>query len=437
MMSHFFFIFILFLAQIIRGPISVFLIVVKNIVPALKKRIDFERKNFLEEECRSFKRDRLVADYCFEVSSEGELEQVRPLIETFLKEGKKIEVLFASPSVETKCQKLARDNPEQVRIFRLPLATHFFLFQTARQFMTAPKLIFCRYDFYPELLLLKYSKKTLILVNGAAGKKPSWFKSRAYQFFDLVIAANDYEARLFIEREHKNSNKVFSFDFRVPRIFDRVDRAPQILSQVKELETYLAFLKSGLKKNRLVLGSAWESDLVIFSDDQWKKAIASGDVHLLVVPHDLSARSIQSIKDHLTRLFPETPVYEVSRSGSDWNASAPGIVLLNLSGVLCELYTQFDLVYVGGGYARSIHSVLEPFLAGAKVFCGPRVHRSTEYDFIEVIARDEIQLLNNAESFYTLFKEKAATPPDRSLREELKSSSVEKMKTVIHEIEAC
>lgn len=436
-MSKFFFILLLLLAQLIRGPVSILLIVLKNLLPGLKKRIDFERKNSTEVECLSFKRDGLKADYCFEVSSEGELEQVRPLLEEFLKADKLCEILFASPSVESKCQKIARDFPAQVRIFRVPLATHFFLFQTAHSFMTAPKLIFCRYDFFPELLILKYFGKKLILVSGAPGKKPSWFKSQVYQLFDVVVAANADEAKLFIEREGVPGKKVHSFDFRIPRIFERAEKAETVLSCIGPLQGYFSFLKSRPKNTSIVLGSAWESDLIIFTSPDWIEALKSGEVHLLIVPHDLSEATLGALKLHLSGLFPEVPVCEISKDKNEWEQNQLGIVILNWRGILCELYTLFDLVYIGGGFARSIHSVLEPFLSGAKVFCGPRVHRSTEYDFIRQTAPSEIQLLNNGECFYTLFKEFAATPPDRLLREELKRTAALRMRTVLNEIEAC
>ncbi|MDO9180910.1 MAG: hypothetical protein Q7U04_00815, partial [Bacteriovorax sp.] len=109
-MSRIIFIFLLFLAALIRGPLSVLAIFLKNFSRPLKKRIDFERKNLIELQCQSFKLDFLVADYCFEVSSEGELEQVRPLIEYYLLHKKRIEILFSSPSVETKCTILALES---------------------------------------------------------------------------------------------------------------------------------------------------------------------------------------------------------------------------------------------------------------------------------------------------------------------------------------
>ena len=67
------------------------------------------------------------------------------------------------------------------------------------------------------------------------------------------------------------------------------------------------------------------------------------------------------------------------------------IVLFTGKGVLCELYQKFDLAYVGGGFEKSIHSVLEPFWAGCQVVCGPGTHRSTEFDYCQSILKDKIQ----------------------------------------------
>ncbi|MGZ3790227.1 MAG: hypothetical protein ACXVLQ_16970 [Bacteriovorax sp.] len=437
-MSRIFFITILFLAALIRGPLSVLLIILKNVFPALRKRVDFERKNFFEDECRSFKKDGLIADYCFEVSSEGELEQVRPLVEHFLKEGKLIELLFSSPSVESKCLKLARDNPKTLRVLRMPLATHFFLFQTAHQWMSAPKMIFCRYDFFPELLILKFFRKKFILLS-AAGKKPSWFKTEAFKFFDIIVAANKTEAQYFRENFGRvgDGRKIFDFDFRIPRIFERVGESEKTLSAVSELRSYLSFLEARSPESKLILGSAWVSDLVIFKSDEWKNALLSGRIHLLIVPHDLKAKSLEGMKQALADIFPEIPLYEISKNKNDFDQAKSGIVLLNLSGVLCELYTKFESAYVGGGFARSIHSVLEPYLSGARVFCGPKIHRSTEYDFIHELSPLEIHLLNSPESFYNLFTEFAAVSPDKSKRLEQRVNAISKMQAIIKEIEAC
>jgi 3-deoxy-D-manno-octulosonic-acid transferase len=436
-MSQLFFIFLLFVAAIIRGPLSVLLIILKPFFPFLQKRIAFERKNFFEPECRSFKKNNVVADYCFEVSSEGELEQVRPLIDRFLQKNNKIEILFASPSVEAKCIKLAREYPQNIRVFRLPLVTHFFLFQTAGSWMSAPVLLFCRYDFYPELLLLKYlGYKKFILLSGT-GKNLTWYKNQAYRLFDLVVAANKTEGDIF--RSLYPLLKVFEFDFRIPRIFSRVALAPLVLQSVSEklpaLKDYLTFLERATALPKLVVGSAWRSDLVIFKNTAWIESLMRGEIHLLIVPHDLSPKGLSQIKAGIVEYFPKVPVYEISNRTTHFSAAVPGLVLLDLSGVLCELYTLFPNVYVGGGFGRSIHSVLEPYLANARVFCGPRIERSTEYDFISEMDATEIDLLNNPESFYNIYKEKAFLAQDFTNRLGLKEKCAALMESIIKEIE--
>lgn len=443
-MSRIIFILVLSLANLIRGPLSVILIVFKNFHPLLKKRIDFERKNLMEASSRSFKKDLLVADYCFEVSSEGELEQVRPLMEYFLLKKAKIEILFSSPSVEDKCQKLAAAYPDLIRILRLPLLSFFPLdflfFQSPWSFVTAPVIIFCRYDFFPELLSFKWLGKKMILVS-AATKKPSWFKEQAYSFFSVIVAANNHEERLF--KSMFPDKVIFAFDFRVPRIFERISRAPDVLIGTKSITHYLIFLKERDKSQNIIMGSAWPSDLVLLQngDKTIIEALKDGSLHLCIVPHSLSEKSIEDITEVLKTVLPDIPVTKITNNNGDQNFAGPcppGIVLLCISGILCELYTQFSFAYVGGGFERSIHSVLEPYLSGAIVACGPQVHRSTEYDFIKDLSPNEIHLLKNAESFYNLLKElKTQKSGTVTSREHLLANAKAQMETIVHEIQSC
>ena len=441
-MSRIIFIFVLSSITLIRVPLSFLIVVLKLCFPFLEKRIAFERKNLIEIECRSFKKDGLVADFCFEVSSEGEMEQIRPILEYFLRNKKRIEILFASASVEKKCIELAREHSLLIRLMRLPIASFmpvdFLFFQSPWSWVTAPNIIFCRYDFYPELLLFKYFSKKLILVS-AANKKPSWFKEQAYGLFDLIVAANIREERFF--KSLFPYKKIYNFDFRVPRIFDRGLNSSSSLSGIFEIQDYLSFLKQRPEGSKVILGSIWPSDLIILENKNWEDDLVNGRLHILIVPHSLTVNSIKEVLNKLKTLFPKLPIYEISTSQKGPNLfdllNFPGIVVLNRAGILCEFYTQFSFAYVGGGYERSIHSVLEPYLCQLQVACGPLVHRSTEYDLIKELSPQEIHLLKNAESFYNLFIEMAKNTPDSLIRISLKNRSLALMETIINEIELC
>ncbi|MDO9181689.1 MAG: hypothetical protein Q7U04_04735, partial [Bacteriovorax sp.] len=319
---------------------------------------------------------------------------------------------------------------------------YFLFFQSPWTWVSAPVVIFCRYDFFPELLSFKFLGKKLILLS-AASKKPSWFKSQSIELFSLIVAANNGEARYF--KENFPNKKIHAFDFRVPRIFKRVEQSTATLARIVELKSYLKFLDERSPSSKLILGSSWESDLVIIKNSSsnafWIQDILNNNIHLLIVPHNLGSESVSQLKNSLGLILPNVPVYEISKA-HEFEAqilnTSPGIVILNMSGVLCELYTKFSWAYVGGGYERSIHSVLEPFLSGCQVICGPKVNRSTEFDFIKDFAPNEIELLKNAESFYNLMKEKFSKAALKSNeRVDLRNKSLALMESIIKEIELC
>ena len=117
---------------------------------------------------------------------------------------------------------------------------------------------------------------------------------------------------------------------------------------------------------------------------------------------------------------------------SPW-ISAP-IVILQMSGILCELYSLFSQAYVGGGYERSIHSVLEPFFSNNIVITGPAINRSTEYDLALELISGEIHVLNRPESFYTIIESNDLNNLDIETRIKFREKTRSEMKHIISEI---
>ena len=116
----------------------------------------------------------------------------------------------------------------------------------------------------------------------------------------------------------------------------------------------------------------------------------------IVAPHKLDKEEIQ-------RMLNEMNKYDLSYSYIDEKTSEFEIIealrlnkrqnhffILGFRGILCELYSFFTYAYVGGGFGESIHSVLEPYLAGNYVFCGPKVDRSTEFKYIKDHAENRV-----------------------------------------------
>ena len=428
-MSQIFFITLLILFSIIRIPLSFIVIILRPLVPFFKTRLNFERQNLIDEASLI----NFEAHYCFEISSEGELEQVRPLIEAVLKNNKRIEIIYSSPSVDTKIHNLYNQYKDQVRLLRMPLLSgsllSFLYFQSVWSWVSAPVIIFCRYDFFPELLLFKLFRKKFVLVSGAF-KKTSWYKLSSFKLFNVVIAATDVEKNNFETLLNKQA-KVFSCDFRIPRIAQRFANADKTLAEKSFLVPYINKLKSLPAKNKLILGSAWQSDLSVLNNPKLIEEVKAGRLHLTIAPHKLDSQFVTDLKSSCQEIFGANHVEVVSADNPYQDAP---VVILQMSGILCELYSVFSMAYVGGGYERSIHSVLEPFFSNNIVVTGPKIKRSTEYDLAAEIAPDEIHVLNNPESFYTIIESTDLSTMKIKAREHFLLKTESEMTAIISEI---
>jgi 3-deoxy-D-manno-octulosonic-acid transferase len=309
-------------------------------VPKVRERVVFERKNAGDPFTKKFSGS---ADLAFEFSSEGEFQQVLPLITDAVAAGKKLELIYFSPSVEKGVRELCEKHPSQLRSLRYPLLTGGFL-----HWITAPKLILVRYDFFPEFLTFP-GELNIVWVTfkkeRAVGKEVSWWKKKFIAKATAVVYATEEDARTGKTLGKRGP----VFDFRIEQIRRRLEGKSEKFAKIFPEYAQLNLEKYPREK-RLIVGNAWPSDLVVLKN-------IPKDFYVLVVPHKLEPEIIEAFD---------------------------GFQVLNKKGVLCELYADFGFAYVGGGFETSIHSVLEPLISGAdKISCGPLTFRSTEFDIVE------------------------------------------------------
>lgn len=394
-------------------------------LPALKNRRDFERLNHLDPLSRSFRLDQKVGHILFHVSSEGELEQVRPLISYYLQQSYNLELVYTSESVEKKCQQLALEALGRIRLYRLPVLTFFFFnfgrAQSLQHWCTAKKVVLCRYDFFPELLLLGIRPACrFVLLNATLKGKDhlsslmKWYYRNVYSLFHTIIAATQRDREEFCKLVGKQT--IYEqFDFRIMQIDRRVQNAELTLKQ-KKLSGLIDFITQRFPaSHRLVFGSAWPNEMQVFAHREFLAKVAMGEIFTLIAPHQLSNQALEAIKERIELVSKSVgislPVYMIEKNSTEEDIlqlvseyqKNPGVVLSQIPGVLCELYHYFGHAFVGGGHGRSIHSVLEPFVAGAHIFCGPKTFRSTEFDLVCEFDPASIDVIDELELFYSTY----------------------------------
>lgn len=340
--------------------------------PKVQSRLEFEHKNKTEAGSRSFRREGIKADLCFEFSSEGEYQQVASLIEDALLMGKKLELVFFSPSVEKTILELFQRFPNQIRYLRYPILSLSF-----SSWISSSTLILVRYDLFPEFLIWAMKRGRRLKFVWVTFKKERVSRKSVSLFKRAFITRSDFT--VFATEADYELGKQFGangvvYDFRMEQIKRRIDlrfnKFEKVFPQYPELKN---LMEPFPRNKRLILGNAWPVDLGLLKN-------LPADIFLVIVPHQLKPEIIDEMMASLTSLD-RTPA--ILSDQSEFVAQGQTI-LVNKKGILCELYADFGKAYVGGGFGVSVHSLLEPLVAGCEnLSCGPVNHRSTEFDLAQ------------------------------------------------------
>lgn len=109
-----------------------------------------------------------------------------------------------------------------------------------------------------------------------------------------------------------------------------------------------------------------DEDLDIVAD----LANANPDVPFIIVPHEIKDTMLKKVRDAI-----EGEVLMLSECGAQTDFSHTRALVVDSVGSLAYLYRLGTWAYVGGGFTRLLHSVIEPVVYGLPVAFGPRTMR--------------------------------------------------------------
>jgi len=296
----------------------------------------------------------------FHCASLGEFEQGRPVMEAFREQCPEYRILltFFSPSGYEK----RKDYKGADHVMYLPL-------DTARNAgkMTAtvqPALVvFIKYEFwYHYLKRLKKSGIPVYLASGIFRPGQLFFKwyggwyRRFLERFTHIFVQQAGSARLL---ERFGFNKVtVAGDTR----FDRVIQVAQTPYEHPGLEEFA--------RNHpvVVAGSTWEADEEIL--EQAFSRLPE-ETRWIIAPHELSESHIR----HLQKRFPGHVLFTEIDKGIPADTR---VVIVDTIGQLSFLYRFGTIAYVGGGFGKGIHNILEAATYSLPIIFGPRYGKFQE-----------------------------------------------------------
>jgi len=321
------------------------------------------RKNIFEKLQSALSSD-TSSKIWFHCASLGEFEQGRPIIEKLKKQNPntKIVLTFFSPSGYE-----IRKNYEGVDyIFYLPLDT-IGVASKFLQIVNPKAVFFVKYEFwFGYLNQLKIRNIPTYLVSGIFRENQHFFKSYGAWFRMQLMAFTHFYL------QDKNSEKLLNtIGFKNTTVsgdtrFDRVFEISKVVQSTKILDAFCA------NKAVFIAGSTWAEDekIIVSAIDMLKQ------YKLIIAPHEIDEKHIDAIIQSFGSKTSIVRYSQLTDNSSD--ALNAHVLIIDNIGMLSSLYQYGTIAYVGGGFGKGIHNVLEPATFGLPIIIGPNYKKFAE-----------------------------------------------------------
>ncbi|MBR4432830.1 MAG: 3-deoxy-D-manno-octulosonic acid transferase [Paludibacteraceae bacterium] len=293
------------------------------------------------------------------VSSVGEFEQARPLIESLKVKGERLKIVltFFSPSG----YELRKNYDKADAVYYLPFATR----RNAKRFLDAlqpSKAIFVKYEFWPAYLReLKKRNISTYNISAIFRENQLFFRPWGKWYLNLLrcfthIFVQDGPSRALLAK-HGITNVSITGDTR----FDRVKAVMENgLGANNERLAPIQHFTAGCEQV-IVAGSTWPKDEELLVRYLNKHP----NTKLVLVPHEIDEEHLHFIFNLFQGRFVR---YSRATQTSLIHAN---VLVIDTIGLLSSIYRFGQVAYIGGGFGVGIHNTIEAAVYGVPVIFGP------------------------------------------------------------------
>lgn len=326
-----------------------------------KKKI--EGITYSKDILRQLKQDQSKENVYIHCASQGEHEQVKPIIRWILEYTKFTIVLsFFSPSGYIHA--VLEDDERMTKLY-LPFDTPSevsFLIDSIH-----PKLaIIVKNEWWWNLIHELHKKDVPAYLISATIREEHYFIRFPLSFF---IKGLQSFASIFVVDE--SSKQILS---KIPDLSIKIGGDTRI-DQVNFLKGQNIYKKQPFEyenidnKHRcIVYGSVWKNDIESINTiiNQFPNYIH------LIYPHELGMSNLNTFKDSISN----------SKLTATTTKANEGIHIITTMGELKYAYSEASIAYVGGGFGVGIHNVLEAAVYAIPTLFGPAFSKSNEAQYL-------------------------------------------------------
>ncbi|MFQ5678094.1 MAG: 3-deoxy-D-manno-octulosonic acid transferase [Gemmatimonadota bacterium] len=248
-------------------------------------------------------------------------------------------------------------------------------------------LVFTRGDVWPHLALAaRRAGAGTGLINATVAADSSrlrtaarWLLSPAYGRLRRVGAASEADAerllRLGVRSDVVRVTGDGAFDRAVARHRNPSPAARPLLAWLTREDSKRPEPgdRGADRPLRLVAGSTWPEDEEPLLAGVAKVERRGCPVELVLVPHRPEPESVAALAGRCAERLGRPPKLWSRVDGPRPRGESPLPLIVDVVGILADLYGLADVAYVGGGFGKGgLHSVVEPAAAGLPVLFGPQ-----------------------------------------------------------------
>ena len=352
----------------------------KNIREALKGRYQAAK------ELKAFRKTEKPVVY-FHAASLGEFEHIRPLI-YYLGQNHQVVVTFFSPSGYNHAKKQFEDEYH----FYLPF-DFYGLWLKIFKALQPEIMIISKHDIWAnQIMAATKSGIPTYLVNASLSAKSSRLNPLYRSFYRPVYQKL---SAIFTISEEDRQRFEKNFDLRNVKVVGDT-KFDQVIIR-KEQAKDKTLLPGQWVKDQLViaLGSIWPEDYRFLSEPLQRLMQEFDLLKILFVPH-------QPHEDFLKRIENDFGKFGMQRFSEQKTLSGQRCLIVNVVGILADLYQYAGIAYIGGSFKQGIHNVMEAAVYGIPVLYGP-MHENS-YEATQLITEKAAFVVRQKTDVYSILK---------------------------------
>jgi 3-deoxy-D-manno-octulosonic-acid transferase len=306
--------------------------------------------------------------FWFHAASLGEFEQGLPVIEELKREKPECRIFltFYSPSG----YEIRKNYHKADFVSYLPLDTP----GNAKAFIDKVKpaaAFFIKYEFWFFYLKYLHEQKIPVYLVSAIFRPQQIFFRTYGRFFRNQL---QYFSYFFVQDQH-SADLLLKMGIRQVMVTGdtRFDRVVFHAAHVRKIDLVNDFCEDN---TCIVAGSTWPADELILTE---YINMAPHNLKFIIAPHEIGSAHLSFLTSKIKR---STVLY----SNASLNTiREKQVLIIDNIGMLSSLYNYGKIAYIGGGFGKGIHNILEAAVFGMPVIFGPNYKKFRE-------AREMIQL---------------------------------------------